>query len=620
MPDEFSPQPKPWKWIETHHWEVQFHGLPASVPWFEGDALPPLELSPGEPGREFPVLRLYEAVSAYLADDAVPEKDVRFVGFAAQIDLGNAFNEALERSDWIAAMGVLRDMERIGHECGYLEFNRAFLLGRTGDAAGARAAYRRGTELASDVEMLWAHYARTSQEAGDRAEASRAWWQCLRILPKHQQAVEALASFGELIVPSRRDQPGEVEIFRPEELREKFTADLSSLHGDAEKLRAFSGEVLHGGMFPDLALEALEEAVELDPDNAEGLRNCGVALRVSGRLDEALTVLQRAELHDPDDPWVHFHIAEVLIAQRDQEGMVTRLAHVLDLDPNHKAAIELSFIRLASGPAAEKEDTLTDWGKAHGSWRAFLIAADSAWKRGEKERAVRLAEEANKIAPEEGDVFLTYTGMLTAVGENEWVAALTRPRLGKGEQNPRAWMNYASALDAMGLREEAIQTLTRALAELTFEEPQARNHFENCIAHWSGCVAEVDVEIETHPGTDALRRSIFFVKDGKRNGRLFEAGIGAPNKRVIEMRLEKTRPEFDLLIEQQNAEEPFDAHNLGAFTVRGYDESRLAEEPLKLVFVFLPDGKLQCAPWQGERRIQASWNFVPPPRHESAEA
>ncbi len=54
----------------------------------------------------------------------------------------------------------------------------------------------------------------------------------------------------------------------------------------------------------------------------------------------------------------------------------------------------------------------------HEDMRAVIIAA-----RG-------VAEQASKIAPEESDVFLTYTGMLAAVGEHEWVAALTRPRLG----------------------------------------------------------------------------------------------------------------------------------------------------------------------------------------------
>jgi len=442
----------------------------------------------------------------------------------------------------------------------------------------------------------------------------------MRILPKHQQAVEALVKLGELVVASRCGRPGEVEVFRPAELRAEFAKDLAKMHGDAERLRAFGGEVLHGGLFPDLAIEALEEAVELDPTNAEGLRNCGVALRVAGRLDEACAMLQRAAFAQPDDPWVQFHLGEVFIARKDVTRAASCLARALDLDPNHKPALELSFVRRAGGPPAEKETTLAEWAEAHRSWRAFLIAADSAWKRGEHARAVRFAEEANKIAPEENDVFLTYTGMLAAVGEHEWVAALTRPRLGTGQTSPRAWLNYASALHAMGLRNEAIQTLTRALAELTFDEPEARGHFENCIARWSGCVADAGVEAETHRGTNALRRSIFFVKDGTRNGQAFEAGIDAPNKCVVDIRLDQPKDEFDLLLEQQNAEEPFEPHSLGVFTVSGYDTSLLAEEPLRIVLVYLADGKLQCAPWQGERRVKVSWNLVPPPRHESAEA
>ena len=66
--------------------------------------------------------------------------------------------------------------------------------------------------------------------------------------------------------------------------------------------------------------------------------------------------------------------------------------------------------------------------------------------------------------------------------------------------------------------------------------------------------------------------------------------------------------------------EPFEPHNLGAFTVRGIDLVRLAEEPVRLDFVWLNGGRIGMAPWQGQRRLQASWNLAPPPRHESAEA
>lgn len=620
MPDEISAQPKPWKWIETRHWEVQFHGLPPRVPWFEEDEMPPLELNSGAPGREFPVIRLYQAVEAYLADDAVPEKDARFSGFAAQIDLGDGFVRSIERGDVIAAMGVMRDMERTGHECGYLEFNKAFLLGRTGDEAGERAAYRRGTELAPDVEMLWAHYARTSQQAGDRAEAVRAWWECLRILPRHQQAVEALVKLGELIMASPRGKGEEVRWYRPEELRAEFEKDLAGHHGNAAMLRAFGGEMLELGGFDDLALRALDEAVALDPTDADGLRLRSVALRVAGRLDEALDVLMQAATRDPQNPWPQYHLAEVHIDKRDFGRVAACLDHALRIDPNHAPTLTLYFLNRGGRTDEQKEDDLAAFGAQRRSWRAFLIAADNAWKRDQCERAVRLAEQATKIAPEETDVFFTYTGMLCKIGEHEWVAALTRPRLGDGEKNPRAWSNYALALDAMGLREEAIATLTRALAELNFDQPGSRDGYEELIARWSGCIGECGIEVETHPGTDVLRRSIFFVKNGERNGRVFEAGMGTPNKREIDIRLEKLRDEFDLLLEQQNAEEPFEPFNLGAFTVRGYDSSRLTEEPLKVVFVYLAGGKVECAAWQGERRVKVSWNLVPPPRHESAEA
>src|SRR2546430_9180275 len=119
--------PRPWHWIETTHWDVQFEGLPRRVPWFDCDQTPPLR-SYNNPGtNDFPIQRLYHAVKAMLASEPTPPADARFGEFLQRIEVGNDLILALEQGDFIAAAGVLREMHRVSRPCGSLLFNEAYL-------------------------------------------------------------------------------------------------------------------------------------------------------------------------------------------------------------------------------------------------------------------------------------------------------------------------------------------------------------------------------------------------------------------------------------------------------------------------------------------------------------
>ncbi len=617
MEDSPSSAAQTYHWIECHHWEVEFHGLPTRIPWRLCDATPPLDLGAGT-GKSFPVIPLFHAVQLYLADESVAEKDPRFVGFSKQIDLGDGFVADLEKGDTIACMGGIREMERTGHECGYVEFNKAFLLNRTGDQEGRRAAYRRGTELAPNCEMLWAHYAETSEAAGDTAEAIRAWFECLRILPLHQAAVLGLERHKQVFRVTNPDNPEVPHILRREELYASLQADIAKYHDDAAGLAGIGSHITQGGLFPDLALAALERAEELDGTNVATLRNLGMAQLDAGQPLEAFQSVSKALSLAPDDAWNHYSLAHVSLATGRHDNVGNCLQAALRCDPNHRPSLEFYYGGNNTMSDVQKEDALVAFGAERTACTPYVIAAERAWKRGERERAVRFASEAHRINPGDDGGFLTYTGMLAASGENEWVAALTRPRLSEGERRPRAWSNYASALYALGLQDEAIATLSRALAELELTAEE-RGRLDNTLADWRGQMVIGDITAEFLEGAECLRRSVYFIKDGKRNGMLFEQGMGTPNKRVINIVLPKPKPSFDMPMEQQNAMEPYDPVTLGCFTISGYDLSIMDKEPISVVYILLDGGEIQCAPWQGKNRLSVRWNLVPPPRHESAE-
>src|SRR5205085_12017800 len=117
-------------WAESDHWEVAFHGLPPRFPW-PNDQPPPPQRKNGSSVSDFPIMKIFRATEAMLAEQPDAAHDPRFRGFVRQIEAGDGFVQAMERGDFIAAEGVLKDMERNSHETAYLLFNKAFILRQT---------------------------------------------------------------------------------------------------------------------------------------------------------------------------------------------------------------------------------------------------------------------------------------------------------------------------------------------------------------------------------------------------------------------------------------------------------------------------------------------------------
>jgi tetratricopeptide (TPR) repeat protein len=616
MSDSDSPASRRWHWVESDHWEIQFHGLPRRFPWPDSDPPPPSTSYPNPEGREFPILRVYHAVEALLAQQTNPAPDPRFVAFARIIEAGNEFAMAMERGDLLAAEGVTRQWDLTGLDCAYVAFNKAFIYKQTGRTTEARALYRRATELCPEAEMLWMLYATVSEEAGDRAEAIRACHEARRLLPNHREATLMLERLKELFrvtLPENRDQ---YVWLSKAELRPLAEKELAQNWDDAPALRAYAGQKLHENLFPDLGLRALDRALELEPANAEAHRNRGAALLHLNRLDDAQASLKRALTLDGTDAWTRYHLAELSFARGDAKHGWQHLQDAIALNPNHRPALQMMFLQRTDRTVEQKEQNLVEFSRtgadSPGSWCGYLLAAESAWKRGAKQAAVGYAAAAYKISPDNEDVFLTYTGMLGECGEYEWVAALTKPRLRDGETRSRAFMNFAKALRALGLPDEAVATARRALAELTLT-PEERAAITDAVDEWTERYAAGEIPADLHcPGV--LRRNICQVRDGKVLSRWFENGMGLPHDRNIPVGFKIPKTEFDVTLEQRHAIDDPMPGELGTFTISEIEPDRLPAEAVSLQAHLNETGELIIGAKQGDRKLRVTWALYPPPR------
>lgn len=135
----------------------------------------------------------------------------------------------------------------------------------------------------------------------------------------------------------------------------------------------------------------------------------------------------------------------------------------------------------------------------------------------------------------------------------------------------------------------------------------------------AGRIAFSEIEVETQDGTgESLRRGIFQVRGGKAVLKLFETGMGFPQRREIPVTFSKPRTEFDFTAEHRNVDGDPEQSGLGTFTVREIDPS--TPDVVKLILYLEKESRFGAAALQGQRKLAVTWSLVPPPRHESADA
>jgi len=112
-------------------------------------------------------------------------------------------------------------------------------------------------------------------------------------------------------------------------------------------------------------IEAYEQSAESEPTPARLILAARLGLETRGG-QHALSLLQRALELDPDHPWIHYSLAQVLLGERQRadrwQAARTALARTLELDPSHLRGRHLeAWILAQEGDVARASTALERW-------------------------------------------------------------------------------------------------------------------------------------------------------------------------------------------------------------------------------------------------------------------
>ncbi len=213
---------------------------------------------------------------------------------------------------------------------------------------------------------------------------------------------------------------------------ERFYRQILDRRPNYAEVMSKLGAVLAAQGRLDEVLSVLQRAVELDPDLADAHNNLGAAFRLQGRLDDAVAALQRALAINPDHVSAHVNLGTALQGLGQIDDAIVSYRKAIAIKP------DLAATHVNLGTALQGLGRIDD--------------------------AVASYREALAIAPGLADAHLNLGVALRRLGRLDDAVASYRKALAIDPNLASAHNSLGTALHHLGRLEDAVASYHEALA------------------------------------------------------------------------------------------------------------------------------------------------------------
>ena len=301
--------------------------------------------------------------------------------------------------------------------------------------------------------------ATTHHQAGQFAEAEKAYQQLLKLAPVHADALRLL---GGLYLQTGR-------IPQAVETLEK-AANL--LPRDPETLTN-AGSALRGLGRNEEAVARYNQALTVKPGYIGALNNLGGLYHETGRVPLAIDAYAQILALTPENPAAHFNYANSLLAAGRGIDAIGSYEQALKLKPDYMEAMVNLGMALSLAGKAEQSSKWLEIGR---TWFDKALKADPAnvfalnnlgnvlRQQGKPEEALPYYKEALRLRPDYAQASINASTTLRDLGLMEEAIESCRTAIRLKPNSADARINLGVALQDMGRHEEALSLFQEALA------------------------------------------------------------------------------------------------------------------------------------------------------------
>jgi tetratricopeptide (TPR) repeat protein len=275
---------------------------------------------------------------------------------------------------------------------------------------------------------------------------------------------------------------------------------INPIHSDALQLL---GIIALEEKDPDLAVELMKQAVNLNRNNPFYFSNLGVALKNQGRLDEAIAAYRQAIDLKRDYAEAHSNLGTALRSQGKLDEAVASFRVAVELNPNFaKAHFSLG---VALNDMKNFDDALLSFDKAislrSDHFEAILSRGNSLQGLERSAEALASYDSALAIQPEHAGIHHNRGSALKSLGRQEEALESYRTALKLDPNYTDAHFSLGSALQELNRLDEAVLSFDNAISLKPdyFEAYLNRGILLHDLARYSEALANYDQVVALKP-------------------------------------------------------------------------------------------------------------------------
>lgn len=196
------------------------------------------------------------------------------------------------------------------------------------------------------------------------------------------------------------------------------------------------------------ALEALEKALQLDPDDRETIRHCVAVLVECGREKDARDILQACIDRAPADPQLQEWLDRLPARQKgtftecqrnDEEADIAAILVRVGEEEFQKGCFHQARICFEIAVGKNPQDA-----------QAYNNLGVLYWKEGDLSKALEYFSQALDRAPRDGEIVLNCARVLSAAEHHETASQLLELYLSEHPQDTAVWSEYRDMILRLG--------------------------------------------------------------------------------------------------------------------------------------------------------------------------
>ncbi|MFZ4826509.1 MAG: tetratricopeptide repeat protein [Phototrophicaceae bacterium] len=327
----------------------------------------------------------------------------------------------------------------------------ANVLRHLGKMSEALQAIEHALELSSDYVWAWHEKGLLHELSGDKSTALQAYLKAHHYRPDDPTFLYALAN----IQLDLHDYASAITHLQKLVVHDPHNA----------RYHAKIGQAYRKNNQNDLALQAYETSLQLQPDYSWAWNGYGLVKSAQGYHEEAIASFEKAISHDRQDIWHWYNLAEEYITLKKYAEALQTLQQGLTLHPTHaeshsKRGQVLRLMGDYNGALAAYETSLQHRANDGWAWNGRGLTLQYL---GRRDQALASFERAIELSPQTIWYYINLIDLLLEMNRRADALDVADQALDEAEPHAFIWARRGQILRRLHEFEAAIQSYDRAL-------------------------------------------------------------------------------------------------------------------------------------------------------------